>query len=242
MNVDHPVSARMAVVRTLHHRAQVVCSTPEILKEEQEHLKMVLKLNDYPDWAIHKGSQIFQTKNNDQAANNNKEKKEFKGFIVIPYVKGLSEPYKRVMEKIGIQVSFKGGTTLKNMLCAPKDKDPKVKTQNIVYDIRCGEDSCTHRYIGETGRTLEERFTEHTNVFTSAIYQHATQTGHPIAKLEGDKVQILCKETNAVHRKIIEGMYIKLHNPELNRNIGKIDIPNIYEKALREEGALAIKH
>ena len=161
---------------------------------------------------------------------------------MIPYVKGLSEPYKRVMEKIGIQVFFKGGTTLKNMLCAPKDKDPKAKTQNIVYDIRCGEDSCAHRYIGETGRTLEERYKEHTKIKTSAIFQHASQTGHPIAQLEDDKVQILCKETNPVHRTIIEGMYIKLHDPELNRNIGKIDIPNIYEKALREEGALEIKH
>ncbi len=148
----HPVSARMAVVRTLHHGAQVVCSTEELLKEEHEHLKTVLKLNDYPDWPIHKGSKIKPAKNNDQAANN-KEKKEFKGFIVIPYIKGLSKPYKQVMEKIGIQVFFKGGTTLKNMLCAPKDKDPKSKTQSIVYDIRWGEDSCAHRYIGETGRT-----------------------------------------------------------------------------------------
>ncbi len=126
----HPVSARMAVVRTLFHRAQTVCSNKELLEEEHQHLKTVLKLNDYPDWAIHKGSKIKQQNNDGQATV--KEKKDFKGFIVIPYVKGLSEPYKRVMEKIGIQVFFKGGTTLKNMLVAPKDKDPKGKTQNIV--------------------------------------------------------------------------------------------------------------
>ncbi len=71
---------------------------------------------------------------------------------------------------------------------------------------------------------------------------HSNNTGHPIPDLEDEKVQILCKETNPVHRTIVEGMYIKLHDPELNRNIGKTDIPNIYEKVLREEGALKIKH
>ncbi len=236
----HPVSARMAVVRTLFHRAQTVCSTKEILEEEHQHLKTVLRINDYPEWAINKGSQLKEK--NKEGQNTNKEKKDFKGFIVIPYVKGLSEPFKRVMEKIGIQVFFKGGTTLKSMLVAPKDKDSKAKTQNIVYNIICGEESCTHQYIGETGRTLEERFKEHTKTTQSAINQHASNTGHPIPDLEDDNVQILCKETNPVHRKIIEGMYIKLHDPELNRNIGKIDIPNIYEKVLREEGALKIRH
>ena len=146
------------------------------------------------------------------------------------------------MEKIGIQVFFKGGTTLESMLVTPKDKDSKAKTQNIVYNIICGEESCTHQYIGETGRILEERFKEHTKTAQSAINQHASNTGHPIPELEDDNVQILCKETNPVHRKIIEGMYIKLHDPELNRNIGKVDIPNIYEKVLREEGALEIRH
>ncbi len=196
-NNNAKLLARMAVVRTLFHRAQTVCSNKELLEEEHQHLKTVLKLNDYPDWAIHKGSQIKQQNNDGQATL--KEKKDFKGFIVIPYVKGLSEPYKRVMEKIGIQVFFKGGTTLKNMLVAPKDKDPKGKTQNIVYDIRCGEESCNLHYIGETGRTLEERFKDHTKNAQSALFRHANVTGHTIPDLDDENVQILCKEPNPVH-------------------------------------------
>ncbi len=141
----------------------------------------------------------------------------------------------------GIQVFFKGGTTLKSILVSPKDKDPKAKTQNIVYDIKCAEQNCTHHYIEETGRTLEERFKDHTKNTQSAIYQHANTTGHPMPNIDDDGVKILCKETNPVHRTIIEGMYIKLHDPELNRNIGKVEIPNIYEKVLREKGALEIR-
>ena len=134
-----------------------------------------------------------------------------------------------------MQVFFKGGTTLKNILVSPKYKDPKEKAQNIICDIQCGEDSCTYHYIGESGRTLGERFKEHTKCIQSPIYPHANSTGHP-PDLEDDRVKILCKESNPIYRTIIEGMYIKLHDPQLNRNIGKADIPNIYVKVLKEEG------
>ncbi len=58
--------------------------------------------------------------------------------------------------------------------------------------------------------------------------------------IDDDEVKILCKETNPAHRTIIEELYIKLHDPKLNKNIGKVHIPNIYEIVLREEGALEI--
>ena len=67
---------------------------------------------------------------------NNTDKKDYKGFVVVPYVKGLSEPYKRSLEKVGIQVFFKAGCTLRNLLVSPKDKDPKSKKQGR-YPYTC---------------------------------------------------------------------------------------------------------
>ncbi len=43
-NSHHPVSARMGVIRTLYHRAQVVCSNEAILREEHKHLHDVLRI------------------------------------------------------------------------------------------------------------------------------------------------------------------------------------------------------
>ena len=33
----HPLSAKLSVVRTLYHWAEIVCSTPDLLNEEREH-------------------------------------------------------------------------------------------------------------------------------------------------------------------------------------------------------------
>ncbi len=233
----HPLSAKLSVIRTLFHRAEIVCSTQALLDQEKDHLRTVLRINDYPDWAIHKGSRtIPNVQDNEHTQNDTKSKP--KGYIVVPYVSGLSEPFKRIMCGTGIQVYFKGASTLKSLLCSPKDKDPKDKTQNAIYCINCGD--CGAKYIGETGRTVGERHTEHIKSSQSAIYRHIQETGHRIPNVSEDGVQILCKESNIVHRKIIEAMYIKYNDPILNRNIGKMDIPDIYDESLKEEGALAI--
>ena len=47
--------------------------------------------------------------------------------MVVPYYQGLSKSIKRLSEKCGVQVHFKGGITIKNLLMAPKDKDHILK-------------------------------------------------------------------------------------------------------------------
>ena len=47
-NSSHPISAKRAMVRALMNRAENVCSDPEILAEEIEHLSKVLCYNNYP--------------------------------------------------------------------------------------------------------------------------------------------------------------------------------------------------
>ena len=43
----------------------------------------------------------------------------------------------------GIQTHFKGNRTLKQMLVKPKDKDPKEKTNGVIYCYQCVEMSRT---------------------------------------------------------------------------------------------------
>ena len=51
-NSSHPISAKRAVVRALMDRAENVCSDPDILAKEVEHLNRVLCNNNYPQWII----------------------------------------------------------------------------------------------------------------------------------------------------------------------------------------------
>ena len=56
-----------------------------------------------------------------------------KSYIVVPYYSGLSESIKNIGRKFGVQVHCKGGTTIKNLLMAAKDRDPIQKQSGVIY-------------------------------------------------------------------------------------------------------------
>ena len=84
-----------------------------------------------------------------------------KPYITGPYYNGLSENIRKKCSNYGIQVYFKGGTTIKNLLVAPKDKDPMMKKRGVIYSYKCGRVECDEEYIGQSSRTFGERFKEH---------------------------------------------------------------------------------
>ena len=49
---SHPISAKRAVVRALMDRAENVCSEPDILAKEMEHLNKVFHYINYPQCMI----------------------------------------------------------------------------------------------------------------------------------------------------------------------------------------------
>ena len=52
------------------------------------------------------------------------------------FFKGISESFKNIGRKYGIQVHFKSGRTLKDELVAPKDKDHITKKSGIIYRFK----------------------------------------------------------------------------------------------------------
>ena len=126
----HTISSKYSVIGTLHHRARTICSSPQLLQEEEDHLCKVLTRCKYPAWTLNRvkikmrtPSQRNQKKNNSKT---NNQKSNQNPYIVVPYYKGLSESMKRTCNKHGVQVYFKGGNIIRNLLVAPKDKDPML--------------------------------------------------------------------------------------------------------------------
>ena len=60
--------------------------------------------------------------------------------------------------KYVIQTHFKGNRTIRELLVKPKDKDPVERKCGAIYLYQCGELTCDEEYIGETFRTLGERY------------------------------------------------------------------------------------
>ena len=142
-----------------------------------------------------------------------------KGHIVIPYTQGLCGSIKKVCGRYGIQTHFKCGSTIKNFLVSPKDKDPMVNQSGAIYWYQCGDLGCDDEYIGETSRTFAERYKEHLKG-PSPIYHHSNQTGHPISH---NNFQIIGREGHNLARNVMESIFIGVNNPTLNNNIGKIE-------------------
>ena len=60
---------------------------------------------------------------------------------------------------LDVRVCFRPHTTLRQSLVHLKDHTPPKKKAVIVYRIRCRP--CVRVYIGQTGRTLNQRLKEH---------------------------------------------------------------------------------
>ena len=54
-------------------------------------------------------------------------------YIVVPYTKGLSVSFKKVYDKVGAHVHFKGGNTIKDLLVATKYKDTITQKGGVIY-------------------------------------------------------------------------------------------------------------
>ena len=67
------------------------------------------------------------------------------------------------------------GTTIKNLLMTPKDKDPIQKQSGVIYRYQCERVDCDEEYIGQSSRTFAERFKEHLKPH-SPIYDHSNIT------------------------------------------------------------------
>ena len=77
----------------------------------------------------------------------------------IPYIRGTSETIARILQPYDIRVAHKPITTLRRLLNNVKDKDKPEGRQGAVYKINCFD--CRASCIGETGRNLNTRLTEH---------------------------------------------------------------------------------
>ena len=98
----------------------------------------------------------------------------------------------------------------------------------IIYGFQCGEFVCDKEYIWETSRTFAERFKEHIKK-PSPIHNHSNTT---CCTTSQDNFLIIGMEDHGIAISIKESIYIWVNNPTLNGNIGKLNLPHIWDRVL----------
>ena len=112
----------------------------------------------------------------------------------------------------------------------PKDPIPDAQKTDIIYHWKCPAENCTAEYIGETNRSLKERVSDHRNQTTSAIRNYHISTKHTKADLKD--FTIIDRDSNTLHHQAKEALHIHIKDPSLNRNIGIVKIPSVFNKLL----------
>ena len=148
-------------------------------------------------------------------------------FKSVTYIEGLSERIKKVIcgELTDTMISFKPRKTVQRLHTAVKQQEERGKESGVIYEISCLD--CPVTYIGQTGRYVETRMSEHRRsernatqvpdkvtiskdgqrVFhdKTALQQHVEKAGH---HFDFDGFKIIGYERNRRKIEIMEALRI----------------------------------
>ena len=124
--------------------------------------------------------------------------------MFVPYIKGASERVDKILQRYGYKLGHQLTHTLESKLSKLNDMRPDSDKCSVIYKIKCNE--CNHVYIGETGKELYKRVSEHMLSVRrgdnlSAIYHHISETGH---SMNWDHTEVLAQQNTAEKRRILE--------------------------------------
>ena len=177
-----------------------------------------------------------------------KAQEKSRGVVTVPYVLSFTEKIQRIFAKHRVATVVQPQTTLRQVLVHPKDKVDKKKKAGVVYKIPCNQ--CEKVYIGETGRQLGTRVTEHRKEaekisdrnFTrstrrastnehhkSAITDHVCQNNHI---MNWEASEIVEQESDKFKRWIKESICIRSNTPSMNRDEGAYQLSAIWTQVI----------
>ena len=172
---NHHDRVKRGVIQCLRSRATRICEAKD-LEAEEEHLRMTFRKNGYPrgfiTGAMKPREEQEETQRGDETVR--------KTLCVLPYVKGTSDKLGNICRKVGVHPVFQQRRTLRSLLTRVKGPQKHVD-KGVVYQIPCAQ--CDEVYVGETGRPLKTRITEHkravsTGDVRNANAVHCMKTNH----------------------------------------------------------------
>ena len=204
----YPMAHKRAVVRTLMHRGEALCSQVyvEPRKKSKKHWKRM---------AFVQRLRLPQT---DQG-----ERQTAQTSITISYIHKLSHSIRRVLSHLDIRVAFHPFRTLTQELVHPKDPVPELQRKGVVYNIPY--DQCPWYYVGQTGRSLEQHLGEHRralrkeDLLASTVAEHVFTLGHQINL---SKTRVMDSHPHHQTQRLLESWHIEREQSPLNRGMGML--------------------
>jgi Reverse transcriptase (RNA-dependent DNA polymerase) len=196
---NHPVKTKIGVVKCLQNRARAICQNALEFNAEITKIESAFKLNGYPDRILDRA--LRQAKHTVT-----QERTTPVATAVIPYSGSYSEKLKRICHKYNIRVVTRSQDTIGKRLRKVTPHLPIERKKGVIYEIPM---TCNKSYIGETGRQLKSRISEHKS---ACKFHHIEKSGiaeHCISCKCGanwGEVKVLAAEPNRFKRQIRESL------------------------------------
>ena len=167
-----------------------------------------------------------------------------KGMVVVPYVKGLSEAFARILKSHCIATANRPCRTLQNFVVQGWREDRTDLSCPLQYG------NCSSSYVGDTGRNFGLKIKEHKkelDSFTagtqirasraressvthkSAITDHAVEENHVI---DLDNAKVVDREAQRQTRWIREAYWIKKTPTCMNRDAGSYQLSHTWGQVI----------
>ena len=204
-----------------------------------EHIRKVLQACNLLSLALHTLQKKFnhehnihngQTTTDNQPNNNNNGSNNKNISIVVTYIHGLWERFKRTCNNLGIQVHFKGTYTIKTLLMVSRRGTTNFKKVGLYIGLSA-HTSTVQRNTQENQAEPAGQF-QGTPQAPSPIHHHSHSTGQPVSP---KCFSIVDRESQGVTRNI------KDNDPSLNRNLTKYQLPHIWYQVLQDTSSLQLK-
>ena len=145
----HPVSHKRSAAKTLLQRAESLPPNSDSEANEREYVLNILGENDYPKRFLNDclRSPVCRNQNNSEGDTS------VKGYAIVPYIQGVTEPIKRILSNCNIKVALKPYLTLGHIFAKQKDPVKTNQKTHAVYSIPCG--------LGLSKRQFGTRLKEH---------------------------------------------------------------------------------
>ena len=152
---NHPSSMKKGIIKGFADRARALCD-PGYVEEELKNIEDVFVANGYDRETVKRYMKSKEEDTNEST--DSKDEECCRGMVVIPYLQGMSEQFKRVAKKHRFRTAFRPGNKVRQMKTkAQKPLGEKRKT--VVYEVPCKCDEAV--YVGETWRLFGTRKKEH---------------------------------------------------------------------------------
>ena len=196
----HPLCHKRSVVNTLLKRANNIPSTNKGRRDETQRVKAVLRDNNHPTSFI---------QNCERSLTKQHAENKFNGFVVLPYVQGVSEKIGRILKQQKVKIACKPQLTINSLFPRLKERDDSDRQKSgIVYKVNCTQ--CNFVYYGQTERSLKTRIAEHKKAGFDQNSKVASHVHHFSHNMNFENVKVVGFEANYHERLFLEAWHSTL--------------------------------